>query len=192
VSTISATTWMLVALIAIIAISAIAAWNLVQTRRTERLRAQFGTEYARELWKTHDRSRAEKKLEDRWKRIENLHIRPLTPRDRSCFIESWRMVQAQFVDNPGGALAEADKLLEDVMATRGYPTDEANFEQKVADISVEYPSVVEHYRAAHSLALLHARGGASTEDLRQATIHYRLLFEALISEPIEVRARMAS
>jgi hypothetical protein len=189
-STISATTWILVAVVAVIAISAIAAWKLVQTRRTERLRAQFGTEYARELWKTQDRNRAEKTLEDRWKRIENLHIRPL--RDRSCFIESWRMVQAQFVDNPGGALVEADKLLKDVMSTRGYPTAEADFEQRVADISVEYPSVVEHYRAAHALALLHARGGASTEDLRQATIHYRLLFEALISEPIEVRARMAS
>ena len=186
-STISVTTWILAAVCVTISVLAFAAWKFIQGRRTQRLRAQIGAEYVRELRGVRDRCRAEKYLEHCWKRAENLHISPLTARDRSCFIESWRMVQAQFVDDPGGALAEADKLVEAVMSTRGYPEADSNFEQRVADISEDYPNVVDDYRAAHSIALMDARGRANTEDLRQATIHYRVLFEALINEPVESR-----
>jgi hypothetical protein len=184
--------WIVVAVFVAIAILAVAAWMVVQRRRTERLRAQFGPEYARELERTRDRRRVEGKLEDRRKRVEHLHIRPLTLRDRARFIESWRMVQARFVDNPGAAVAEADKLLADVMSTRGYPTADADFEQRVADISVDYPLIVENYRTAHTIAILHSRSRASTEELRQATIHYRSVFEELISEPKDIRERLAS
>jgi hypothetical protein len=191
-STDSTTMWIVAAVLVAVAILAAAAWKYGQRRRTERLRAQFGPEYARELERTRDRRRVEVKLDDRWKRVEHMHIRPLTPRDRARFIESWRMVQAQFVDNPGAAIAEADQLLADVMSTRGYPTVNADFEQRAADISVDHAPVVENYRTAHAIAVLHARGAATTEELRKATIHYRSVFEALLNEPSDVPARIAS
>ena len=191
-NTMSATMWIVVAVLVTIAILAVVAWKVVQRRRTERLRAQFGPEYARELERTRDRRRVEVKLDDRWKRVEHLHIRPLTPRDRAIFVESWRMVQAHFVDNPGAAIAEADRLLADVMSTRGYPAASADFEQRAADISVDHPMVVENYRTAHHIAVQHSHGRASTEELRQATIHYRSVFEELINEPNDIRERIAS
>ena len=190
--TMSSTMWIVVAVLVTIAILAAVAWMIVQRRRSESLRAQFGPEYARELERTRDRRRVEEKLEDRRERVEHLHIRPLTPRDRAHFIESWRMVQAQFVDNPGAAIAEADRLLADVMSTRGYPAANADFEQRAADISVDHPIVVKNYRTAHTIAALHSRGRATTEELRQATIHYRSVFEELINEPNDIPARIAS
>jgi hypothetical protein len=191
-STISPTMWIVVAVLITIAILAVAAWMIVQRRRSERLRAQFGPEYARELERTRDRRRVEEKLEDRRERVEHLHIRPLTPRDRAHFVETWRMVQAQFVDNPGAALAEADRLVADVMSTRGYPASNTDFEQRVADISVDHPVVVENYRTAHTIAVQHSRGRATTEELRLATIQYRSVFEELINEPNDMPARIAS
>jgi hypothetical protein len=97
------------------------------------------------------------------------------------FVESWRHVQARFVDGPAGAVTEADQLLSNVMSTRGYPV--SNFEQQAADISVDHPVVLENYRTAHEIALRQTRGQASTEDLRQAMVHYRTLFEELVNEP---------
>jgi hypothetical protein len=114
-----------------------------------------------------------------------LHIRPLAPGDRARFVESWERVQARFVDGPGSAVADADRLLGDVMSTRGYPV--SDFEQRAADISVDHPRVLENYRAAHRGAIRHTEGHASTEDLRQAMIHYRTLFEELVSEPAVTR-----
>lgn len=183
-------TWTLITVLVAIAIVGIVAWIVFQRRRTGRLRAQFGPEYFRQLEQAGDRSRAEAKLEGRKKRVEHLHIRPLTPMDRRRFAETWHIVQAQFVDNPGAAIAEADQLLGDVMSTRGYPV--TDFEQRAADISVDHPLVVENYRAAHAIARHHSFGRASTEDLRQAMIHYRALFEDLISAPEELRTRIAS
>jgi hypothetical protein len=98
-------------------------------------------------------------------------------------------VQARFVDSPGGAVTDADQLLGDVMSTRGYPM--SNFEQRAADISVDHPLVLDNYRAAHQTALRQTRGQASTEDLRQAMIHYRTLFEELVNEPELARAKGA-
>ena len=191
-STINTTMWILVAVLATVVILAVVAWVVVQQkRRTEKLRAQFGPEYARELDRVHDRRKVEGKLEDRLKRVEHLPIRPLTSADRARFVDSWRIVQAQFVDNPSAAIAEADRLLADVMSTRGYPTD-SDFEQRAADISVDHPVVVENYRTAHSIAVQHSQGRASTEELRQAMIHYRSLFGELVSEPYAVQTRIAS
>jgi hypothetical protein len=166
---------------------------IIERRRTERLRAQFGPEYERELERIRDRRRVEGKLDDRMKRVEHLHIRPLTPRDRAHFLASWHMIQSQFVDNPGTALAEADRLVTDVMSARGYPAFSPDFDQRAADISVDHPMVVQNYRTAHAIALLHSRGKATTEELRQATICYRTVFEELIDEPNHMVAeRVAS
>jgi len=160
----------------------IAIWFFIRKRRTERLRTQFGgTEYTRAVKEGGGRRQAEAVLDKRAERVEGLHIRPLGPGDRARFVESWRRVQARFVDGPGGAVTEADQLLGDVMSTRGYPV--GDFEQRAADISVDHPSVLENFRAAHEIAVRQTRGQASTEELRQAMIHYRTLFEELVAEP---------
>jgi hypothetical protein len=129
-------------------------------------------------------------LAKRADRVESFHLQPLGQGDRARFVESWRRVQARFVDGPGGAVTEADQLLRDVMSTRGYPASE--FEQRAADISVDHPMVLENYRSAHEIAVRQTQGQASTEDLRQAMIHYRTLFDELVGEPELVRAKAAS
>ena len=177
--------------VAVIVVAGIAVWLFIRKRRTERLRTQFGgTEYARAVKEGGSRRQAEAVLDKRTERVEGLHIRPLGPADRARFVESWRRVQARFVDGPGGAVTEADQLLGDVMSTRGYPV--TDFEQRAADISVDHPSVLENYRAAHEIALRQTRGQVSTEELRQAMIHYRTLFEELVAEPEVARAKAAS
>src|SRR4051812_48853817 len=150
----------------------------VQRRRTERLRSRFGPEYERSVADSGDRRRAEAQLEKRAERVEKYHLRTLTAEDRSRFTEQWDRVQAHFVDAPAGAVAEADQLLGDIMATCGYPM--GDFEQRSADISVDHPVVVQNYRAAHDIALRQAKGQATTEDLRRSMIHYRALFEDLV------------
>jgi hypothetical protein len=177
--------------VALMAVAGIAIWLFIRKRRTERLRTQFGgAEYTRAMKEGGSRRKAEAVLDQRADRVEGLHIRPLAPGDRARFVESWSRVQARFVDGPGSAVTDADQLLGDVMSTRGYPV--SDFEQRAADISVDHPLVLENYRAAHQSALRQTRGQASTEDLRQAMIHYRTLFEELISEPEVAHAKAAS
>ena len=158
----------------------------IRKRRTERLRNQFGgTEYTRAVKEGGNQRKAEAVLDQRAERVERLHIRPLAAADRARFVESWARVQARFVDGPGGAVTDADQLLIDVMSTRGYPM--ADFEQRAADISVDHPLVLDNYRSAHETALRQTRGQARTEDLRQAMIHYRTLFEELVKDPEPAR-----
>jgi hypothetical protein len=162
----------------------------VRKRKTERLRTQFGgAEYNRAVKEGGSRQKAEAVLDKRADRVESFHIQPLGPGDRARFVESWRGVQARFVDSPGGAVMEADQLLRDVMSTRGYPV--SDFEQRAADISVDHPLVLEHYRSAHEIAVRQTQEQASTEDLRQAMIHYRTLFEELVGEPELARTKTA-
>jgi len=176
------TALVIVCSVIVIAIVAIAAMIFLRKRRSERLRTRFGgAEYDRAVQEGGSRRHAEAGLDKRTDRVDSLHIRPLAPDDRARFVESWRKVQARFVDSPGGAVMEADQLLGDVMSTRGYPI--SDFEQRAADISVDYPLVLENYRSAHEIAVRQTRGQASTEDLRQAMIHYRTLFEELVGEP---------
>jgi hypothetical protein len=178
------TTTELAAIIAIVVIVAagIATMLVLRKRRTERLRSKFGgAEYARAVKEGGNRRHAEAGLKDRTARVEGFHIQPLGFADRARFVESWQGVQARFVDGPAGAVSEADRLLSDVMSTRGYPV--SNFEQQAADISVDHPLVLQNYRTAHEIALRQTRGQASTEDLRQAMVHYRTLFEELVNGP---------
>jgi hypothetical protein len=171
-------------------VAGIAILLAIRKRRTERLRTQFGgAEYARAVKEGGSRRRAEAVLGERAERVEKLHIRPLAAGDRARFVESWARVQARFVDGPGSAVTDADQLLGDVMSTRGYPV--SDFEQRAADISVDHPLVLENYRAAHQSALRQTRGQANTEDLRQAMIHYRTLFEELVGAPEVARAKGA-
>ena len=177
--------------VVMVVLAGIAVWLFIRKRRTERLRTQFGgAEYTRTVKQGGSRRQAETVLDKRAERVEGLHIRPLGPGDCARFVESWRRVQARFVDGPGGAVTEADQLLGDVMSTRGYPM--SDFEQRAADISVDYPLVLENYRSAHEIAIRQTRGQASTEELRQAMIHYRTLFDELVAEPEMARAKAAS
>jgi len=184
------TALIIVCSVIVIAIVAIVAMIFLRKRRSERLRTRFGgAEYDRAVQEGGSRRHAEAGLDKRTDRVESLHIRPLAPGDRARFVESWRRVQARFVDGPGGAVMEADTLLGDVMSTRGYPV--SDFEQRAADISVDYPLVLENYRSAHEIAVRQTRGQASTEDLRQAMIHYQTLFEELVGEPKMARGEGA-
>ncbi len=172
-------------------IVAIVTWLALRKRRTENLRTQFGgAEYDRTLKEEGSRRHAEAGLKERNERVDTLAIRPLAPSDRVRFVESWSRIQARFVDGPGGAVTEADQLLGDVMSTRGYPV--SDFDQRAADISVDHPLVLQNYRTAHEIAVRQGQGKANTEDLRQAMIHYRTLFEELVSGPELVSAKAAA
>jgi hypothetical protein len=171
----------LIAIVVLLLIAAGVVVYLVQRRRSERLRARFGPEYERAVAEGGDRRQAEARLAERAKRVHGYHLRPLAAADRANFLDAWTRVQAEFVDNPASAVAEADGLLGQVMVARGYPM--TDFEQRAADISVDHPGVVQNYRTAHAIAVGHARGDAGTEDLREAMIHYRALFEELVTEP---------
>ena len=174
-----------------IVVAGIALMLVLRKRRTERLRTQFGgAEYDRALAKGGSRRHGEAGLEERSDRIEALHIQPLTAGDRARFSESWRRVQGRFVDSPGGAVTDADQLLRDVMSTRGYPV--TDFEQRAADVSVDHPLVIDNYRKAHEIAARQGLGHASTEELRQAMIHFRTLFEDLVGKSELARAMAAS
>ena len=180
-SALSTTEIVIIFAAAMVVVIGITSWLLVRKRRTARLRTQFGgDEYTRAVKEGGSRRKAEAALDERADRVERLHIRPLSAGDRARFVEAWGRVQARFVDGPGGAVVDADQLLGDVMSTRGYPV--SDFEQRAADISVDHPLVLAHYRAAHQTALRQTQGQATTEDLRQAMIHYRTLFEELVSE----------
>jgi hypothetical protein len=153
-----------------------------QQRRRQNLREQFGPEYDRAVDTYGEPGEAERVLEARAERVAALHIRPLSVDDSQRYGERWRQVQAQFVDDPENAIDDADELCGEVMLARGYPV--GDFEQRAADISVDHPHVVEHYRAAHAVA---TNPDAGTEDMRQAMVHYRTLFEDLIESREAVR-----
>jgi hypothetical protein len=179
-----------VALVVVVGLVFIAIWQYSRKRRTQKLRTQFGSaEYTRAVTEGGSQQKAEAVLDARAARVEKLHIKPLAPGDRARFIESWAKLQARFVDGPGSAVTDADQLLGDVLSTRGYPV--SDFEQRAADISVDHPLVLENYRAARQYALRQSNGDTNTEDLRQAMIHYRTLFEELVNEPEIARAQTA-
>jgi hypothetical protein len=190
-TTLSTTELTIIVAIAAPLVAGIVGFLVHRRRRSERLRTRFGgAEYARAVQQDGNRRDAEARLEERTKRVEQFHVRPLATGDRTRFVESWRGIQSRFVDGPAGAVTEADLLLGDVLSTRGYPV--SNFEQRAADISVDHPVALENYRNAHEIALRQVRGQASTEELRQAMVHYRTLFEELVKEPDRALTTTAS
>jgi len=177
---------LVVGVVALVVVALVA----MRTLRSRRLRQRFGPEYKRVVRESGSEARGEERLAKLERRVERFKIRPLSSADRERFVEAWRAIQAKFVDSPEQALIEGDQLVREVMVTRGYPVED--FEQQAADLSVNHPFVVEHYRSTHEIALKHAAGSASTEDLRQGMLHCRKLFEDL-SGAVEVeRARAAA
>jgi hypothetical protein len=174
----------IILIVAAIILAAAVAWLLRARQRSQHLRSRFGPEYHRTVNQLGDRTRAERDLERREKHVSGLHIRSLAPAARDRFAEAWRQDQVRFVDDPKGAVMEADRLVAEMMAERGYPV--ADFDQRVEDISVDHPLLVQNYRAAREIAVQEKDGKASTEDLRRALVHYRALFDELL-EAQEVR-----
>jgi len=167
----------LIAILVLVALAAVGVMIIAQ-RRTRDLSEKFGPEYDRTVKSMRDRGKAEADLNTRIERVEELRIQPLSAADRSRFEQSWQADQARFVDDPRAAVKEADRLVTDLMQTRGYPM--ADFGQRASDVSVNHPQVVSDYRAAHDIAERDAKGQANTEELRKAMVHYRALFRELL------------
>lgn len=182
------TTELIIILIAVVIVGLLATL-IYKNKKSQRLRSKFGPEYSRTVQETGSNYRAEAKLETLEKRVEKFSIQPLAPEAATRFRDSWRTTQAEFVDDPRTALRNADRLLAETMTARGYPV--ADFDQRAAEISVNHALVVDHYRAGHEIALRNTEGRASTEDMRQAMIHYRILFDDLLGLPETARARSA-
>jgi hypothetical protein len=172
--------WIVIAVVVAIVVLGVVA-SALRTRRSRSLQERFGREYDRTVDKAGGRREAEQELREREKRHDALELRPLSHEARERYLLQWQATQGRFVDDPTGAVSEADDLVQRVMRDRGYPVDD--FEQRAADISVEHPDLVEKYRTANGIARASERGEASTEDLRHSVRHYRALFVELLELP---------
>ncbi len=153
---------------------------IVRVSRRKKLQNTFGPEYDRVVADSGNRADAEKELREREKRHAELELKPLSPESQAKYSAAWEEVQIQFVDNPGEAVATADDLTTQLITERGYPT--GDYDDQLANLSVEHASTLGHYRDAHEISRRSKDGEASTEDLRQALVHYRALFADLLGE----------
>ena len=174
---IDTTVWVLVGVVIVVAL---VAYFLYRNRRTAALRDSFGDEYDRTVDEAGSRAKAEAALHERQERVAKLEIRPLDERERMEFSRDWRNTKAVFVDSPVEAVHHADRLLSDIMQARGYPM--ADFDRRYEDLTVDHGEVARHYRDGHDIVMRHGKGQASTEDLRQAMIHFEALFDDLVNE----------
>jgi hypothetical protein len=170
--------WMVIAAVVVLLAIAAVAWMYAQRLRRIRLRDHFGPEYERTVREVGSPQKAEAVLADRARRVRELKIHRLSREQAETFANEWKRIQGMFVDDPDGAVAAADRLVIEVMTARGYPIED--FDARAADLSVEHPRVVENYRTARGLAVRRSRGEAGTEELRQAIVNYRALFDDLL------------
>ena len=179
------TKFLIVAVVVVVVIVGAVAY-LVSARRksSERAHDELGPEYDRTVQAMGGEKKAQTELDQRRKRVEALNIRPLSASERSGYTADWAAVQSKFVDAPGQAIVDADHLIMQVMQTRAYPV--ADFEQRAADVSVNYPTLVSNYRAARVIAVKNEQHQAGTEELRQAMIYYRSLFGELLGAEASV------
>lgn len=188
-------TIVILAVVAAVVVVAILIWATMRRRRTDALRERFGDEYDRTVEQHGKLAKAEAALQEREERVAKLDIRPLDPRERDAAITEWREVKAVFVDSPVESVHHADRLLASIMKARGYPM--ADFDRRYEDLTVDHGEVARHYREGHEITERHRLGQASTEDLRQAMIHFEALFDDLVNEvahddparPVKSRAR---
>ena len=183
---------LLIAAVVVIVVGALVALRMNSNRQhrgTTRLKEKFGTEYSGAV-EGVGRKKGEAELAKREERVEGFELHPLSAAEADRFTGLWTATQSRFVDDPGGAITDADRLLSEVMQARGYPV--GDFEQRAADISVNHAEFVANYRAAHTLAVRHSGGQTSTEDLRKALVHYRWLFNDLVGQdrPVAVVAEV--
>jgi FtsZ-interacting cell division protein ZipA len=170
-------------IVGVLAVAAlIAAYFYSRRRRSEALKEHFGPEYDRVVQHEKNIANAENILEFREKARQAFQVSPLSPTDQTAFAERWNTVQRQFVDDPPRAVTQADNLLSETLKARGYPV--GSFDERAEIVSVDHPVLIQNYRAAHEIALRHAKGSATTEDLRQAMVHYRSLFDELLKDSV--------
>jgi hypothetical protein len=173
-------TVLILVIIAVVIVIALVLVMRARRQRSEHLKERFGPEYERAVSSAEDQRVAEKELREREVRREKLEIRELDPAARERYVQLWRDAQTRFVDDPSPAVRDADLLVIDVLRERGYPMED--FDRRAEDISVDHPHVVANYRAAHRISLADEQGRATTEDLRQAMVHYRDLFKDLLGD----------
>lgn len=179
------TSIMIIAIVLVLVIiGALLVSAFTRRRRAERLQDHFGPEYDHTVQAIGDEKKAQIELEERQKHVEALDIRPLSDIERERYQADWTAVQSKFVDEPGQAIVDADRLIMEVMQVRAYPV--SDFEQRAADLSVSYPNLVSNYRAAREIAIKNEQQKANTEELRQAMIYYRSLFEELLKTEADV------
>jgi hypothetical protein len=172
-------TWLIVVIVVVaVAVLGAVIWLVTQEMQRKRLRQRFGPEYDRAVEESDNPRAAQRELAERERRHKELDIRPLSASARERYAREWAQVQEKFVDQPSAAVAEADRVLVALMAERGYPTE--GYEQQLADLSVRHAKTLENYRAAHDTQ--QKRDGASTEDLRDAMVRYRTVFEDLLTD----------
>ena len=174
------TTQIVILVLVLLAVAAVVAVLMAQARKRKHLQSRFGPEYERTVEGSGKRREAERELAEREERRRSLDIRPLPEQDRAMYADKWRTTQGDFVDHPEMAVRQADLLVAEVMGRRGYPV--GDFEQMSRDVSVDHADVVHEYRAAHEISDLNDRKQASTEQLRQAMVHYRALFTQLLED----------
>ena len=170
--------WMIALIVTAVVVAAIIVWYAWTRSRSSHLRQQFGPEYGRAVEETGNRRRAESELAQREARAKRIREKSLSPSDRERFLAQWKLCQAQFVDDPPGAVSRADQLLAEIMRTRGYSTE--NIHERMLDIAAAYPHHSEQYREAGRILELHSRSEASTDELRMAFLHYRTIFDDLL------------
>lgn len=179
--------WTVIALVTVAVVIAVVALARHRARaRSIALQRRFGPEYDRMVEQLGSPAQAERELQERAQRVEHFRFHDLTPADQARFTHSWNEIQQNFVNDPAVAVTSANELINEVMRARGYPT--LSFEQRVADLSVEHPNVIQHYRAAHELSGSVHNGAIDTERLRQALVHYRMLFTDLLQEERAISA----
>ena len=181
---------MLLIAFGILVVVLLVVYLVLRKRKTAGLRKRFGSEYDRAVVTHGNERKAEAKLADREKRVDKLNLRELGATERERFIADWVTVQARFVDHPKGAVTEADELVTALLQARGYPL--TDFDQRAADVSVDYPHVMDNYRSAQATAVRNGKADATTEELRTAMIHYRAIFDELIQVRRPVSAQTAA
>ena len=176
--------WILIAvLLAVVVVAIAVGWSMGRRSRSARLKERFGPEYDRAVGERGEQRAAEAELLAREKKRKKLDIVALTPEARQEHAATWATVQTDFVDAPQDSVGRAERLVTRVMRERGYPIDD--FDQRAADISVDHADIVDNYRSAHAIYVSQRNGGISTEDARQAFVHYRALFERLLTSDAE-------
>jgi hypothetical protein len=174
-------------IIVVLAVLLAVGWFVANWMRSRRLRDRFGPEYERRLEATGNRRAAERELTELRKRHDSLDLKPMPEQSRERYTEQWVLVQERFVDQPAEAVAGAEQLVRSAMRERGYPTD--GFDQEAADLSVEHGSAVNDYRMGHDISHRNEHGEVSTEELRQALVHYRRILVSVVGNESDVDTR---
>ncbi|KUM81037.1 hypothetical protein [Streptomyces curacoi] len=173
-----------IAAVVVVLGAAVLALRARGARGSRGLKRRFGPEYERVVARHDgDIKAAERELAQRVERHGGLRERPLEPVELERFEARWTAAQERFVESPKQAVDEADRLLAELAQARGFP-DGSRYEEQLAALSVHHADHVHGYRHVHRVAHAHVGGGQEgggpgTEEMREAMIEARTLFEDL-------------